>query len=162
LVAGLITPINGEKAMNQQIEIDSATTRAVAQKWFDGMTSGDPDSAFTCLDQNVEWINYKIVPGYNDVMPWIGTVHGIEAVKKTGVIFLGLVDVQSERLVELVVEGENAMGVIHEQSVVKATGKTFEIEFIQWLKVRNGKIVRWKSYTDPSEIIRPLKGGEPE
>ena len=143
--------------MNEQIEIDSATTRAVAQKWFDGMTGGDPDTAFTCLDENVEWINYKIVPGYNDIMPWIGTVHGVEEVRKTGVIFLGLVDVQSEERLGLVGEGENAMGVIHEKSVVKATGMPFEIEFIQWLKVRNGKIVRWKSYTDPSEIIRALK-----
>jgi ketosteroid isomerase-like protein len=41
--------------------------------------------------------------------------------------------------------------------VVKATGKAFEIEFVQWLKVRNGKIVRWKSYTDPSEIIRAME-----
>ena len=145
--------------MSEHQEIDAATTRAVAQKWFDGMTGGDPETAFTCLDENVEWINYKIVPGYNDIMPWIGTVHGVEEVQKTGVIFLGLVDVQFEELLELVVDGENAMGVIHEKSVVKATGMAFEIEFIQWLKVRNGKIVRWKSYTDPSEIIRALKGG---
>jgi ketosteroid isomerase-like protein len=146
-----------ENGMDIQSDSDTATTRAVAQKWFDGMTHHDPDSAFTCLDENVEWINYKIVPGYNDIMPWIGTVHGIEAVQKTGVIFLGLVDVQSEELLELVVEGENAMGIIHEKSVVKATGKAFEIEFVQWLKVRNGKIVRWKSYTDPSEIIRAME-----
>jgi ketosteroid isomerase-like protein len=147
--------------MNKPMEIDEATTRSVAKKWFEGMTSGDPETAFTCLDENVEWINYKIVPGYNDIMPWIGTVYGIEEVSKTGVIFLGLVDVQLEELVELVVEGENAMGVIHEKSVVKATGIAFEIEFVQWLKVRNGKIVRWKSYTDPSEIIRALKGDDP-
>ncbi|MEJ2691631.1 MAG: hypothetical protein P8166_00940 [Candidatus Thiodiazotropha sp.] len=104
--------------MSESKPIDVAVTRSVAQKWFDGMTGGDPDSAFTCLDENVEWINYKIVPGYNDSMPWIGTVHGIEEVKKTGVIFLGMVEVQSEELLELVVEGENAMGVIHEKSVV--------------------------------------------
>ena len=145
--------------MSESKPIDVAVTRSIAQKWFGGMTGGDPDSAFTCLDENIEWINYKIVPGYNDSMPWIGTVHGIEEVKKTGVIFLGMVDVQSEELLELVVEGENAMGVIREKSVVKATGMAFEIEFVQWLKVCNGKIVRWKSYTDPSEIIRAIKGG---
>jgi len=144
--------------MNGQTMIDSNTTLSVAKKWFAGMTAGDPDSAFSVLDENVEWINYKIVPGYNDVMPWIGTVYGIEEVKKTGVSFLELVDVQSEKLVELIVEGENAMGIIQECSLVKKTGMMFEIEFVQWLKVRDGKIVRWKSYTDPSEIIRALKG----
>jgi uncharacterized protein len=133
-------------------------TRRVAMTWFDGMTNHNPTAAFAVMDENVEWINYKIVPGYNDIMPWIGTAHGLEAVLKTGDIFLALCDVQTEELVQLVVEGENAMGVIREHSVVKATGMAFDIEFIQWLTVRNGKIVRWKSYTDPSEIIRAMKG----
>ena len=142
--------------------MDEKSTYEVAKKWFDGMTSGDPDTAFTCLDENVEWINYKIIPGYNDCMPWIGTVHGVEEVAKTGVIFLGLCDVLHEEVRELVVQGENAMAIIYERSVVKETGCEFEIEFVQHLKVRNGKIVRWKSYTDPSTIIRALKGDCPE
>jgi ketosteroid isomerase-like protein len=50
------------------------------------------------------------------------------------------------------------MGVLHERSTVKRTGMAFEIEFVQWLTVRDGKIVRWKSFTDPSQILRAIKG----
>ncbi len=133
-------------------------TYEVAHKWFTALTGGDPATAFSCVDENVEWINYTIVPGVNDIMPWIGTYHGVEAVRKSFQVFTGLVEVQLEELVKMIVEGEEAAGVIHERSRVKETGLEFEIEFIQWLTIRNGKIVRWKSYTDPSPIIVALKG----
>ncbi|MEV8565896.1 nuclear transport factor 2 family protein [Streptomyces sp. NPDC051322] len=132
-------------------------TRIVAQRWFDALGSGDFETALATLDDNVEWINYAPVPGYNDDMKWIGTVRGPAAVLGTLQVFTGAVDVKSEKLVNLVVEGEQAAGIIHEVSVVKETGREFDIEFIQWLTVRNGKIVRWKSYTDPSEIIRAIR-----
>lgn len=132
-------------------------TRIVALRWFDALSSGDFETALSTLDDNVEWINYAPVPGYNDDMKWIGTVHGPEAVLGSLQVFTGAVDVTSEKVVDLVVDGDRAAGVIHEVSVVKETGREFEIEFIQWLTVRNGKIVRWKSYTDPSQIIRAIR-----
>jgi hypothetical protein len=45
-----------------------------------------------------------------------------------------------------------------EAKVVKAIGMALEIEFVQWMKVQNGKIVLWKSCSDPSEIVRALEG----
>ncbi|MGP4109589.1 nuclear transport factor 2 family protein [Streptomyces sp. 4N509B] len=132
------------------------TTREVAENWFEGLTTGDIDRALGCLADDVEWINYAVVPGYNDAMPWIGTYQGVDEVMETFRIFSSIVDVNHEELVTLVVDGENAMGVIYERSTVKETGRVFEIEFIQWLTVRDGRIVRWKSYTDPSEILRAL------
>lgn len=134
------------------------TTQEVARRWFDALLKGDIDAAAACLDDDVEWINYKVVPGYNDVMPWIGTYRGPKQVFETFKIFTDLVSVQKEELVRLVVEGEEAAGVIHETSVVKETGCSFEIEFVQWLTIRHGKIVRWKSYTDPSPILAAFAG----
>jgi ketosteroid isomerase-like protein len=129
----------------------------VARRWFDSLAGGDIQTALACLDENVEWINYRIEPEYNDLMPWIGTYHGVAQVMDTFKIFGSLVQVKKEELIKFAVDGEEAAGVIHEVSLVKDTRLEFEIEFIQWLTVRNGKIVRWKSYTDPSPIIRALK-----
>ncbi len=142
--------------MNQLTEIAN-NTRAVATRWFEAMTGGDIQVALACLSPTVEWINYIPVPGYNDDMPWIGTYHGPAAVLESFKVFTGLVDVRSEELLELVVEGEYAMGIVRERSVVRKTGLSFEIEFVQWLTVRESGIVRWKSYTDPSSIIRALR-----
>ncbi|MEU9593833.1 nuclear transport factor 2 family protein [Streptomyces sp. NPDC048219] len=136
-------------------------TRRVAQRWFDALTSGDFETALDTLAEDVEWINYTPVPGYNDGMKWIGTHHGRDAVLATLRIFHSTVDVQVEKLVNLVVDGCQAAGVVHELSTVRATGATFEIEFVQWLTVRGDRIVRWKSYTDPSQILRALRDGTP-
>ena len=48
--------------------------------------------------------------------------------------------------------------MIAERGVVRATGLPYAIEFVQWLTIRDGKIVRWKSYTDPSSIERAICG----
>lgn len=140
---------------------DAATTentRAVALRWFNALCSGDGATAIDTLSPDIEWYNYIIIPGYNDDMPWIGTFKGKEAVVKTFEIFGAMVKVNSEKLINLLVEGDQAAGVIHELSTVKTTGMDFEIEFIQWVTVKGDKIVRWKSYTDPSSIIRAIRG----
>jgi ketosteroid isomerase-like protein len=137
--------------------IESAT-RAVAAAWFEALAKGDVETVAGLMADDIEFINYTPVPGYNDDMPWIGTYHGRQAVMESFGVFVGTCDVKSEKLVQLLVEGEQAMGVVQEQSVVKATGMSFEIEFVQWLTVRDGKIVRWKSYTDPSTIVRAIRG----
>lgn len=137
--------------------MNESGTRQIAERWFGALTSGQIETALSCLDQNIEWVNYRIEPEYNDLMPWIGTYKGIDAVLDTFKIFGSLVQVRKEELMKLVVEGEEAAGVIHEVSLVKDTGLEFEIEFIQWLTIRDGKIIRWKSYTDPSPIVRALK-----
>lgn len=134
------------------------TTRETATGWFSALTSGDADRARGYLADDIEWVNYTPVPGYNDRMPWIGTYRGPAAVLDSLKVFLDMVDVGTEELVELIVEGDQAIGILYEKSVVKKTGQAFEIEFIQRLTVRDGKIVRWKSYTDPSQILRAIDG----
>lgn len=136
----------------------AGSTREVAEGWFAALTGGDAERAIGFLAEDIEWINYAPVPGYNDRMPWIGTYHGPADVLDSLKVFLGVVDVGEERLLELTVEGDRAVGVLHERSMVKETGQTFEIEFVQHLTVRDGKIVRWKSYTDPSQILRAIDG----
>jgi ketosteroid isomerase-like protein len=139
-------------------ESTTQATRAVAERWFTALTGGDFGTALDCLADDVEWINYDPVPGYNTDMSWIGTIRGRDSVLASLRTFAGVAEVRDERLVRLSVDGTEAAGVIHETSVVRATGLPFEIEFVQWLTVRDGKIVRWKSYTDPSRIIRALRG----
>lgn len=137
----------------------SRSTADVAREWFAKLTSGDGPGALALLADDVEFINYTPVPGYNTDMPWIGTYRGREAAAASLAVFLEAVEVQKEELVGLAVDGDSAAGVVHEVSVVRATGLRFEIEFVQWLTIRDGRIVRWKSYTDPSPIIRAYREG---
>jgi hypothetical protein len=137
------------------------STRAVAEGWVAALIAHDLDTALSLLAPDVEFINYTPIPGYNDDMRWIGTYHGREQVLASLKVFAGQCEVHDEKLVKLVVEGNEAMAVVHEISVARATGGEFEVEFIQWLTVRDGQIVRWKSFTDPSSIVRALRGDLP-
>lgn len=143
--------------MSQVID-ETATVRAVAEGWFSALGKGDIQAALELLDPDVEFINYVPVPGYNTDMAWIGTYHGPDAVGASFGVFTQACEVRSEQLVKLVVDGDEAMGVLREVSVARNTGIEFCIEFIQQLTIRAGKIVRWRSYTDPSPILRALRG----
>jgi ketosteroid isomerase-like protein len=134
------------------------STRDVAERWFTALAGGDMQTALTCLADDVEWINYRVIPGYNDVMPWIGTRRGPAAVLASFQRFISVCEPQDERLIKLAVDGVEAAGVVAEQGIVRATGLPYAIEFIQWLTIRDGKIVRWKSYTDPSAIEKAILG----
>jgi len=133
-------------------------TREVAEGWFKALTTGDIATALEFLDPAVEFINYIPIPGYNTDMPWIGTYRGRDEVLASFKVFVGVCEIQSEELVSLAVDGDEAFGVLLEHSTVRDTHIPFEIEFIQRLIVREGKIVRWQSYTDPSPIIRAIRG----
>lgn len=135
-----------------------ADTGSVATAWFKALSTGDVPTVSALMAEDIEFVNYTPVPGFNDDMTWIGTYQGRDAALASFGVFVGACEVLDERLVQLVVDGDNAMGVIAERSRVRATGLEFEIEFVQWLTVRDGRIVRWKSYTDPSSIIRAIRG----
>jgi ketosteroid isomerase-like protein len=141
--------------MTQTVGTDTAS---VATAWFEALSTGDVATVSELMAEDIEFINYTPVPGFNDDMPWIGTYQGRDAAIASLGVFVGVCEVLDERLAHLLVDGEDAMGVVAERSRVRATGLEFEIEFVQWLTVRNGRIVRWKSYTDPSTIIRAIRG----
>jgi hypothetical protein len=137
----------------------SASTRKVAASWFDAVSRGDTNAAAALLHPSIEFINYTPVPGYNTDMPWIGTHRGPQAVLDSFKTFTDICEVRTEILEHLLIEGNEAIGIIRENSIIRGNGQPFEIEFIQHLTISDGLIVRWKSYTDPSPIIKAIRIG---
>lgn len=133
-------------------------TRKVATAWFDALDRGDMDAAIACMAEDIEWVNLPKIPGVSDIIPWIGTAHGIPEVLKQFSTRDGIVEVKQFKPVDLVVEGNVAVGTVHDISTVLATGLDFEIIFATWMEVRNGKMAKWKSYCDPAPIIAAFRG----
>jgi len=140
----------------------TAATRETALRWYTAQAGGDVETLMDCLAPDIEFINYNVVPGWNDAMPWIGTFKGFDATVASFKTFIDTCEPQEEQLLRLVCQGEQAAGVVHEISRVRTTDQLFEIEFVQWMVVRGGKIVRWKSYTDPATILRAIAGEGPQ
>lgn len=138
--------------------VTSEMTKTVAEKWFSALKSGNADEIFSCLDENVLWINNPPEKGLSDIIPWLGEYHGLEAVKGTFDIWNRLSQVQNFELKKLTIDNDEALAVVHEVATIKATGLNYDIEFIQRLRVANNKIVSWKSYWDTAKGIVSFRG----
>ncbi len=137
-------------------------TQSVAQKWFEALDKADYETAMSCLAEDIEWVNLQPVPGVSDIIPWIGTSYGVEEVTKSFQVRDRIADVKLFKPLELVVQGDRAFGTVHDITTIKATGISFDITFATWMQIAGGKIVKWKSYCDPSPIIAALRGSGDE
>jgi len=141
-----------------QMTVSSDTTRSVAEQWFRALRSGHGEEALSCLDKDVVWINNPPEAGLSDIIPWLGEYRGIEAVRKTFAVWAERAEVRSFELRKLVIDGDEALGVVHEVAEVKATALCYDIEFIQRFRVGDSKIVFWTSYWDTVKGIVPFRG----
>lgn len=142
--------------------MSQADTERVARAWFDALDRGDIDGAISLLDEKIEWQNLTPVPGVSDTVPWFGPIcHSVPEVLETFKVRNGVVDIKEFKPLNMIVQGDQAVGTIRDRATVKANGQEFSIEFASWLTVRNGKIVKWRSYCDPSPVIAAFKGIAP-
>ena len=136
---------------------DQAPSEQIASQWFSDLDRGDIDAAMGLLAPDVEWVNLPKVPGVSDIIPWLGTCHGVEEVRASFAARDAVTDVQLFKPGRQVVQGDQAFGTVHDVSRIKATGAEFDIEFATWMQIHDGKITKWKSYCDPSPIIAAFR-----
>lgn len=143
--------------MNAIGTLPASETLQVVNRWFEALNRGDVDAALQCMARDVRWENIEKVNGVSDIIPWLGGFRGRDGVAEAFRLRDGVVEVQDFRQTDLVVEGDKAVAVVHERTRVNATGKYFEIDFVSWYEVRNGKIVRFRAFTDSAPIVAAMR-----
>ena len=143
--------------MNATGTLPASETLQVVNQWFEALNRGDVDAALQCMAEDVRWENIEKVDGVSDIIPWLGGFRGRDGVAEAFRLRDGVVEVQDFRRTDLVVEGDKAVAVVHERTRVNATGKYFEIDFVSWYEVRNGKIVRFRAFTDSAPIVAAMR-----
>jgi ketosteroid isomerase-like protein len=137
------------------------TTRAVAEAWFDALDKADYAAAMALLHPDIVWINVPQVRDGSDIIPWIGTAHGLAEVTQQFSRRDGVCQVKEFKSIGLVCEGNTAVGLVRDKALIIETGITFDIVFASWMTIEDGLIVRWKSYCDTAPIVAAFKGIEP-
>jgi ankyrin repeat protein/ketosteroid isomerase-like protein len=130
----------------------------VARRYFDALGRGDIPTALDCLADDIEWIDVPVTPGVSDVIPWSGIRHGVADVLESFRIRDTVVKVKKFAPLDLVIDGNVAVGTIHYHATVLSTGLDFDIVFASWMTIEGGKITHWKSYGDPSPIVAAFHG----
>jgi ketosteroid isomerase-like protein len=133
-------------------------TKEVAVRWFDSLNTGNTKTAFSLISDNVTWENIASTKGVSDIAPWLGKYQGKEAVLKSFDVWAGKSKPNMFELYHLIVKEDEAVGLVHENATCIANGNSYDLYVATHLKIRNGKIVNWRVYWDPSPLIAAYKG----
>ncbi len=133
-------------------------TREIATAWFRNLEQGKFDDALQLVDPDVVWDNIPPVPGVSDLAPWLGSYRGLPAVLRSFEVWSAHSRMLAFKLLgEPMIDGERAMGVVHEHAQCIANQNEYDLYVATFLRVRNRKIVEWRVFWDISPLVRAYR-----
>jgi ketosteroid isomerase-like protein/muconolactone delta-isomerase len=133
------------------------TPKEVAEAWFSNMEQSKFQDGLALVDENVVWENIPSTPGVSDLAPWLGSYKGLPAVLKSFDVWAAHSRMLSFKLLQLVVDGQEAVGIVHEHAQCLANGNEYDLYVATNLQIVDGKIKRWKVYWDISPLIKAYR-----
>lgn len=133
------------------------TPRQVAETYFSSLEQGRIQDAQVLLDENVVWENIPSTPGVSDLAPWLGTYHGVPAAMKSIEVWAKYARLLSFKLLRLIVDGSEAVGIVHEHGQILANNNEYDVYVAENIRIEGGKITRYRVYWDISPIVKALR-----
>ncbi len=131
--------------------------RQVAEAWFSSLAQGNLQNAQALLDENVVWENIPSTPGVSHLAPWLGTYHGVPAAMKSIEDWAKHARLLSFKLLRLIVDGPEAVGIVHEHGQILANNNEYDVYVAENIRIEGGKITHYRVYWDVSPIIKALR-----
>jgi len=131
--------------------------RQVAEAWFSSLELGNLQNAQALLDENVVWENIPSTPGVSDLAAWLGTYHGVAAAMKSIEVWAKHARLLSFKLLRLMVDGPEAVGIVHEHGQILANNNEYDVYVAENIRIEGGKITHYRVYWDVSPIIKALR-----
>jgi ketosteroid isomerase-like protein len=134
-----------------------ASPREVATAWFQNLAEGKFDDALKLVDADVVWNNIPPTPGVSDLAPWLGSYRGLPAVLESFKVWSAHSRMLSFNLLNLVVDGDTAVGLVHEHAQALSKKNEYDLYVSTILRIADGKIKEWRVFWDPSPLIRAYR-----
>jgi hypothetical protein len=126
----------------------------VAQKLFQLILSRDLAATATLCTEDFVLVS----PGPKELLPWAGEYHGPQGLAQYfGAMAQGL-EQTGMTLDGLIAQGDKVAAQGHHHARVRATGKSYDLSWVQIWTFREGKIASMRSYHDTyvvAEAARP-------
>ena len=133
----------------------AVVTRELVQDYFQACVSRDPKRVADCLHDEVDWS----VSGPIDLLPYCGQRHGKSAVVDTVVRLVPMsIRVTGMEVEELLIEGEGAAAFLHVTAIHASTGRTVSYRASQFMRFRDGKLVRSRALIDSFDAAQQVAG----
>lgn len=131
--------------------------REIAETYFSSLEQGRIQDAQALLDENVIWENIPSTPGVSDLAPWLGTYHGVPAAMKSIEVWAKYARLLSFKLLRLIVDGPEAVGIVHEHGQCLASNNEYDVYVAENIRIEGGKITHYRAYWDISPLIKALR-----
>jgi ketosteroid isomerase-like protein len=112
---------------------------------------GDVNAILGMLDEGVEWHGVK---GAEGVAPHAGLRRGIAAVGEFFQQVGGTLDFQKFEPREFIAQGDQVAVVGDYEATLKGNGAKIKSDFVMVFTVRNGKVARFREWTDSVQLVR--------
>ena len=120
----------------------------IVKQVIEAYKKGDGETGFSLMSDDIEFQH----PMPTAIWPWAGKQTGKE---KMAAFFAKLSEVADFELfepVEYIADSDKVAVITYEKSRFKSTGKSFDHEFMQLFRLKNGKIVQWRTFEDTYPI----------
>ena len=132
------------------------TNLEIVQRGYKAYADGDLAALGKLLTDDTEWTYHPTHTG----IPWaVQSWKGRDAVFQSLKILSDLVEFLEFEADEFITGGDNVVALGHERCRVKATGRIVEAKWVQIFTLRDGKISRYREYSDNSAWDRGFSGG---
>ncbi len=121
----------------------------IVRQLYGAFERGDVDVVLSLLHDDITWD----FPGPREI-PYTGTYQGRERVREFFEEIGASVSAEAFTVERCVADGDVVVAVGHERMRLKATGRTFEMQWADVFDLREGKIVRFREYTDTGAILK--------
>jgi len=111
------------------------------------------ESVAQYLADDVEWW----ADGPKEVLPWAGTFYGPKGKEEWSNRLNSLMEYEQFEIKEYIAQGDNVVVVLFAKGYAKPTKKKFESEIVRIYTLRNGKIVRVRSYYNTAAYVSALR-----
>ena len=128
--------------------MESQNTKVV-QDAFAAFLGGDVTSLLGLLSDDIVW---EPVLGTASHVPFSGKRHGKPAVAEFFQLVATHEDFAQFEPREFVAQGDAVVAIGRYTATAKSTGKTFDSDFAMAFTVKDGKIVRFREFTDSAGV----------
>ncbi len=112
---------------------------------------GDVNAILAMVDDSVEWEGVK---GAEGVAPHAGLRRGKAAVGEFFQLVGSTLDFHAFEPREFIAQGDTVVAIGFYKATVKATKKQTASDWAMVFNFRNGKIVRFREFTDSASVVR--------
>ena len=129
---------------------------AVVRRWFNLLATGDYEAMHALHAKDVVW---DVIAGPSQgLVPWLGVFKGRKGVTRCLDLFAGAVESESFDLYDWMTGPRGRVAVVGRTRLKeRRTGKRMEIHFVEYFRLRRGKIAHVRVYGDSAGAARAFQ-----